>query len=304
MTIHFIHPHKAFLPEIIAYTDFFSAHGIITSVIGPADRHTADCDVAWHFMGHHTSRDKHTLTIHEYASASIPPFSKLKDLVKKWINTRPDFRIYNNDYVLQQFSFNDGIPFGIRNYGIPSGTAHLLPGVEKLYDFVYVGTVDKGRRTNLLLDLFSGGPLQAHRLLVLSRNYQELGTAYAGCSNIFFKGPIPYHEVFAHIQQARYGINFMPDRIPYNRQTAAKLIDYAACGLPVITTDYAWVRNFQQQFGGAYFFLEPDLSNFTWENVTNYVYKQPDLTNWTWERQIRTSGVLEFLQVRFPQVKF
>ncbi len=304
MTIRFIHPHKAFLPEIIAYVDFFTAHGINTEVVSRAEVHNSACEVEWHFLGQHSRRNKAVITIHEYASASVPPLSTLKDRIKKLINTRPDYRIFNNDYVQHQFQWNDAIPFGIRNYGIPPGTDHLLPGIQKQYDFVYVGTVDKGRNLELLFNCFTKGALKERSLLVLSRAYNALSAAYAGTANITFKGPVPYHEVYTHIQQAKYGINYMPDIVPYNQQTSAKFLDYAACRMPVVTTDYAWVRQFQNNYGGSYFYLQPDLKNFTWEKINNFSYAQPDLSSWTWEKQIRSCGVLTFLESKFPGLKF
>ncbi|WP_205513150.1 hypothetical protein [Longitalea arenae] len=304
MTIRFIHPHKAFLPELIAYIDFFSSYGITTKVVSPAELTTTDGDVEWHFMGQHLRRRKNVITIHEYASASVPPLSVLKDSIKKLINAKPDYRIFNNDYVQQQFQTNDDIPFGIRNYGIPPGTAHLLPGIQKQYDFVYVGTVDKGRKLELLFDCFAKGALKERSLLVLSRVYDSLSATYEGAANITFKGPIPYNEVYFHIQQARFGINYMPDILPYNQQTSAKFLDYAACRLPIITTDYAWVRQFQKNYGGNYFYLQPRLNNFTWENISHFRYANPDLSSWTWEQQIRNSGILSFLESKFMGLKF
>ena len=304
MTISFIHPHKAFMPEIIAYVDFFSAHNIKTQIVSSPGDQQLPADVEWHFMGRHTSRNKKVITIHEYASASVPPLSQLKDTIKKLINTKPDYRIFNNEYVLKQFQPNDGIPYGIRNYGIPSGAAHILPSIQKQYDFVYIGTVDKGRQLELLFNCFAHGALKERSLLVLSRAYNDVSTAYATASNITFKGPIPYNEIYAHIQQARFGINYMPDIVPYNQQTSAKFLDYTACKMPVITTDYAWVRSFQQQYGGNYFYLQPGIKNFTWENVSSFHYEQPDLSNWTWEKQIQQSGVLSFLESKFSELKF
>jgi glycosyltransferase involved in cell wall biosynthesis len=300
MTIAFVHPHKAFLPEVIAYADFFTARGITTNVVHPGDLAHTQCDVEWHFMGQHTRRHSQRITIHEYASASVPPFSRLKDSIKKWINTTPHYRIFNNNYVLQQFCFKDKVPFGLRNYGIPDDTDFLQPSIAKQYDFVYVGTLDKGRRPELLLDCFATGALQQHSLLVLSRSYAHLQQQYGSSKNIIFKGPVPYQDVYAHLQQARFGINYMPDILPYNQQTAAKFLDYAACRLPVVTTDYTWVRNFQQQYGGHYFYLQPQLQNFTWEHVTGFTYSAPALGSWTWSSQIKGCGVVDFLNRQFP----
>jgi hypothetical protein len=304
MTIGFIHEHKAFLPGLNAYVQFFADRGIQTHIIHPAQLPTLRCDVEWHFMGHHIRRNKNRITIHEYASASVPPFGKLKDSLKKLINATPDYRIFNSEYVRQQINPTDNIPYGFRNCGIPSGNSYLLPDAQKKYDFVYVGTVDKGRKIEPLFDCFTNGALKDHTLLVITRDYQTLDAMYKNAANITFKGPIPYSDTYAHIQEARFGINYMPDVAPFNQQTSAKFLDYAACQLPVVTSDYAWVRGFQQTYGGNYFFLHPDLENFTWENVNNGMYSQPDLSSWTYEKQILQSGVLEFLESKFFGISF
>ncbi|OQP51732.1 hypothetical protein A4H97_26330 [Niastella yeongjuensis] len=300
MTIGFIHEQKAFLPELNAYVDFFAARGIQTTIIHPSGLHNTPCDVEWHFMGRHVRRNKNRVTIHEYASASAPPFSRLKDRIKKLINAKPDYRIFNNEYVLNRFQPHDNIPYGIRNYAIQSGVIPVIPIAQKKYDFVYVGTVDKSRKPELLLNCFASGSMKDHSLLVLSRHYDALATDYAAAINITFKGPVPYGDIYTHMQQARFGINYMPDVTPYNQQTSAKLLDYAACNMPVITSDYAWVRSFQKEYGGHYFYLQPALENFTWEKINSFTYTPPNLSSWTWEKQILQSGVLAFLESKFP----
>lgn len=304
MTIGFIHEHKAFLPGLNAYLQFFAAQGIQTQVMPPSRLHTQPCDVEWHFMGRHVQRNKHRITIHEYASASVPPFGKLKDSIKKLFNATPDYRIFNSEYVRQQINPTDKIPYGYRNCGIPAGNSFLLPNAPKKYDFVYVGTVDKGRQIAPLFDCFVKGALQNRTLLVITRDYQGLDAQYKNAANITFKGPIPYSDTYACMQEARFGINYMPDVAPFNQQTSAKFLDYAACQLPIITSDYAWVRSFQHTYGGHYFYLQPNLQNFTWENVTGGRYMQPDLSSWTYEKQIVQSGVLDFLEAKFTGVKF
>jgi hypothetical protein len=82
-------------------------------------------------------------------------------------------------------------------------------------------------------------------------------------------------------------------------QTSAKFIDYAACQMPIVTSDYAWVRHFQNNYGGSFFYLQPDLKNFTWENVNGFSYAPPDLSSWTYEKQLINSGVLGFLASKF-----
>ncbi|MBO9201367.1 MULTISPECIES: glycosyltransferase family protein [Niastella] len=298
MTIGFIHEHKAFLPELNAYADFFAARGIQSFIVHPSQLHTISCDVEWHFMGRQVQRNRNRITIHEYCSASVPPFGKLKDSIKKLTNAQPDYRIFNSEYVRQRFNFTDAIPFGFRDCGIPSGISYQT-NVQKQYDFVYVGTIDKSRNMELLFDCFTTGALKDRTLLVLTRNYQLLDVKYKNARNIIFKGPIPFNEVYAHIQEARFAINYMPNVAPFNQQASAKFLDYAACGIPVVTSDYHWVRSFQHTYGGHYFYLQPNWENFTWENINSFTYAQPDLNSWTYEKQIFRSGVLSFLESKF-----
>ncbi|AEW00971.1 hypothetical protein A4D02_13510 [Niastella koreensis] len=304
MIIGFVHEHKAFLPGLNAYLQFFAERGIQTHVLHPSQIDSQPCDVEWHFMGRHVRRNNNRVTIHEYASSSVPPFGKLKNSIKKLFNATPDYRIFNSEYVRGQINPTDNIPYGYRNCGIPSGNSYLLPNAQKKYDFVYVGTVDKGRKIEPLFDCFINGVLKDRTLLVITRDYQALDAIYKNARNLTFKGPIPYSDTYAHIQEARFGINYMPDVAPFNQQASAKFLDYAACWLPIITSDYAWVRGFQQTYGGNYFYLQPTLENFTWEHINNYHYTQPDLSSWTYEKQILQSGVLRFLQSKFPELEF
>ena len=298
MTIAFIHPHQSFLQNIEAYADFFSSYGISTGIYYPRDDRQISADIAWHFMGSDTHANKNTVTIHEYASTSVPPFSNWKNRVKKWINVTPDYRIFNSQFVKDAFYFKDDVPSGIREYGILPPEPEVLSQAEKIYDFVYVGTVGKERKLQSLFDCFSSGVLKDRSLLVLSNHYTGLARTLQSCRNIHFRGPVSYREVRGWIQQCRYGLNFMPDIFPFNQQISAKLLDYAAAGIPIVSTDYTWVRNFQAKYGGNFYYLREDLSNFCWEAITRYHYATPNLEDWTWEKQIRKSGVLEFLYSR------
>ena len=64
------------------------------------------------------------------------------------------------------------------------------------------------------------------------------------------------------------------------------------------------MEQFEKNVGGRYFYLDNDLQNFTWETISAFNYDFPDLSEWTWDKQIRQSGVLEFLQSIFPELEF
>ena len=306
MIIAIVHENKAFLPEAGIYCSFFEKYNIECVVVNKDELGLVHRHVEWRFMGSDLSKPKEgILKIHEFCSASTPPWNGLKNWSKSFFNTQPDFRLFLNEYVKKAFSFHDRIPFGYRDMGVPkewlSATA---PATEKEFDFIYIGDCSPFREPEKMLNCFSAGPLKERSLLVVGNNYQSLKSIYGPYRNITFIDPVPYTEIPGYIHKARFGLNFIADKEPINRQTSTKLLDYAACNIPVVSTDYNWIRNFQQQYGGKYFFLQPGLDNFTWENVTGFDYAAPDLSNWTWEKQIRGSGVLEFLQLKFPELSF
>ncbi len=304
MTIAFVHPHIAFLPEIDTYQIFFSTFSIKTIVVRPEEIKNIDADVEWHFMGTDFSKKKKAIKIHEYASASISPFGKGKNIAKKILNIAPDYRLFLNKYVEEKFAFKDGIPHGYRDMGIDDSFFKPIKNVKKEFDFIYVGSMSKERKIEKLLNCFTNGNLKEHSLLILSNNYKEIKNKLKPYQNIFFAGPVKHDEVKNYIEKSRFALNFILDEEPFNQQTSTKFLEYVALKIPVISTGYAWVKSFQQKYGGNYFYVANDLSNLSWKNISGFDYSFPELQEWTWEKQIRSSGVLEFLQSKFPELSF
>jgi glycosyltransferase involved in cell wall biosynthesis len=304
MTIAFVHSHRSFLPELDAYSNFFSAYRVQTTTIRPNEITGSRADLYWHFMGTDSSHaNKGVVTIHEYSSASVPPFRKWKDRMKRFLSPKPGFRIFLNQYVKESLGFNDDIAFGFRDMGIyPRIPKSTQPG--KVFDFIYMGSLEPQRNIGSLLQVFTKPGLKDRSLLVLGKDYDMLSQKYSEFKNIQFKGPVPYSSVEEWLGKARFAINFMPDKEPFNQQSATKFLEYANMNIPIISSDYGWVNKFQQQYGGTYFFLRDDLSNFTWENINSFAYGFPDLSEWSWEKQIRKSGILGFIQREFPELEF
>ncbi len=306
MTIAFIHPHKAFLPEIEAYSHFFSTYGIDTNEYRTGSASSIHAEIIWHFMGMDLRRNRNHITVHEYASASVGEWKKWKDLCKSILNTRPAFRLFLNDYVRNKIKFHDGVPFGIRDMGIDASLIEVPVASHpaKEYDFIYTGSAAADREPEKLLNCFTRNDLQQRSLLFLSSHYERLQQRFGRYPNIIFKGPVPQPSVKDYILRSRFAINYVPDKEPYNRQTSTKILEYAALQVPIISTQYTWLRNWQRDRGGDFFLLNEDLSNLNWEAIHAARYSFPDLGPFTWEKQIRRSGILEFLQSRIPDLDF
>ena len=295
MTILFKYPAHSFLPEIFAYNRFFEKMGV--QVI--ANDTSIEPDVCWELMGFQLTRSTPAkVYIDEYSSASTPPFKSIKDSVKSVFNRKPDYRLFLNPYVNNSFNFKDRIPYGYRDMGVDR--LETSPISTKSYDFIYTGSLEKHRKITELLKIFTDGAMRGRNILILSKDYAGWQHTYRKFDNIAFAGPCEPCEVSQFLQKAKYGVNFIPDIEPFNQQTSTKLLEYAANGLPIITTRYHWVQEFEKKYGGRFFYVDEGLSNLTEENLLAFRFITPDISGWTWDNQILNSGVLQFLEQKFP----
>ncbi|WP_276481233.1 hypothetical protein [Paraflavitalea pollutisoli] len=294
------------MSELHGYSHFFAGIGIPCEVVTPKELPLLKRKIDWYFMGVDRSHPiPGIFRIHDYLSPSTPPARRLKDWGKRWINARPDLRIFKNHYTRQCFGFSDAIPELLMNMGIADEwlqTTGQRP--EKSFDFIYIGELSAARQTNILLDRFTQGDLRERTLLLLSRNYEQWQRQYASHPNILFKGPVDKAGVKDHILRSRFAINYIPDREPFNQLPATKMLEYAACGVPILSTSYPWVRQFQQQYGGNYLYLSPDLHDLTWQRVTDFNYHTPAMSDWTWGHQIKRSGILEYLRPLYTNIRW
>ncbi len=297
MKIAFIHNHRAFLPELAAYQMFFQEQNIQTCIGKYGEEEKSGADVYWYMMGFYPkAQSKKKFIIHEYSSASVPPIRKIKDFFKSKLTPKPHYRLYLNEYVREQINIHDEVPFGYRDMGISEEFFHPAANTIKEYDFIYTGNLSDERKLPALLKVFDGGSLKHHSILMLGNDVDRLSRDYRHCNNIIFKEPVPWPEVPAYLSAARYAVNYIPDEEPFNAQTPTKFLEYAAMKIPIVSTNYFWISEFQERWGGNYFLLKQDLSNLTWDRISGFDFEFPKLESWRWEEKIRSSGIMEFLR--------
>jgi glycosyltransferase involved in cell wall biosynthesis len=298
MKIAFIHNQKAFLPELIAYRDFFRKQNIQTCEVKYGEEVNSGADVFWYMMGFYPkSKYKNKIIIHEYASASVPPYRRWKDFLKKTFHPGPDFRIFLDEYVQSQIGISDEVPSGFRNTGVQE--SWLLPSapVAKDLDFIYIGSLSRHRQLTPLLKKFTQSDLSKKTLTLLGKDEEGLAKEYAAFPNIHFQDAVGWEEIPGWVRRSRFALNFIPDREPFNAVVPLKFLEYAALKTPIISTNVFSVVEFKERFGGNYFLLKEDLSNLSWERLLPFSFEYPDLHHWTWEEQIGGSGILEFLRL-------
>lgn len=271
--ILFIRSEKSFLPEIDAYIEYFNKTNefrAYDSLNIKGEYKVDDFDVVWEFKGLGGTKVKRQILIHEYASLSIGSFAKFKNLLKLRINPKPDLRIFLNRNVKDGFNFNDGIDYCYRNMGIAESFIKFKDS-KKEYDFVYTGSICKEREIDKLLKIFT--EKSNGNLCLIGNVEDDIYKRYKNNKDIIFTGKVPYYEVPEIASRAIYGINYIPDKYPFNIQTSTKLLEYLALGLKIITTDYKWIRQFEEKNNCNFYKLKGNGINFDIKYIERYSFK-------------------------------
>lgn len=292
----FVRNSDVYLPEVFAYKAYLSKHYpnvIVTDRTDLPEYNPADFDVLWHFMGLDI-RGAGNFVVHEYNSASTPPYAKIKNRIKKTVNAKPDKRIFLNETVKHAFNFKDDISYHIRDMGIDTQFFNAPRPQEPDYDFIMVGGLDRGKPIYDFLDHLVTETSNL-RTLIVGNVPDEMQRRYVAAGNITFHGRAAYEEVPFLMAKARYGLNIMPDKPPFNLQTSTKALEYCAVGLPIITTNYKWINHFEVQSGARFFKLEKGLSNLNSESLSLYNPIVPKVDEFHWDIIIEKSGIFSFL---------
>ena len=118
---------------------------------------------------------------------------------------------------------------------------------------------------------------------------------FKDCSNITFTGNMDYYEIPGLLQKCEYGINYVPNKYPFNILTAVKATEYAAAGLKIISNKYAWIKSFEKRSGGSFFYLRDDFKNFTPEDIKMHEFIIPDMQLYDWDNIIDNTGILNLI---------
>lgn len=258
VTVHFIHAGEAYLPELAAYQDWLQSRQAQAAMHRHPDTVPADARFVWWMCGRvapaQAARFPQAWQVHEYASASVPPLAWPKDLIKRWTQPRPHYRIFQNAWVRDRMGFADGVPHECRDMGIPANllqTATTPAAAAPAHDFVYLGEM---RRLAGFLPVLNAIARSGRRLLLIGALPPEL-EALQQLPGTTCTGRVPQPEVAALLRTARCGLNLVPRRAPFTQQTSTKLLEYCAAGLQVASTDYPWVRRFAQEHGAQIGYL-------------------------------------------------
>jgi glycosyltransferase involved in cell wall biosynthesis len=304
MLIHFVHTGGAYLPELQAYSAFVQASGHQAQVHREAQTLPPDAAVLWWMCGRVgpelARRHRSAFHIHEYASASVPPLAWLKDHVKRWRQVAPHYRIYQNDWVRRRMGFSDALPYDFRDMGVsPLFLDKPLTRVDPEFDFVYLGEM---RRLWHFLPVFDALARAGRRVLMVGQMPDNLWSRLQHHTNVTVTGRVPYTQVPALLRRAHYGLNLVPDQLPYTEQTSTKLLEYCAAGLRVVSTQYAWVREFERSQRARFAYIPSRASTTAYSvhlgpALDNQPLASPDVRQLAWPQLLTRLQVWRVLGI-------
>lgn len=249
-----------------------------------------DNDINIYFMGVLPFwKEKKTVEIHEYQSLSVPPYGIFKDYIKKYINRKPDGRIFLNENVAKGLSFKDDRPYIYRDMGVDELFFNTTKKNNPEFDIVYSGSTNRNGLKEVLSILS-----KKNKILIIGHVSDEMYNLLK--NKVSFAGRIPRNEIPGLMSNAKYGLNFTPDIYPFNIQTSTKVLEYLALGLPILSNKYKWIKQFSE--GNNFipiWFDEKTVANFDTNKFSNESSFTISREFYSWENVLIRSKFLEFL---------
>jgi len=280
----------SYTPEAYAYKEYLSKRGVEVQL---AESHLLDPahDVHIYFMGMlpFWKQKGGWKEIHEYQSLSTPKFSGVKDFVKKYINRKPDSRVFLNDSVMSKLGFKDAKPYIYRDMGVDDALFQT-PSQNPHFDIVYCGSIngrvglveEVKRLAELGFSILVIGAVSAEVRLFLARDGRK----------VTFAGRVERKDIPELYRDCRAGLNYTPDIFPFNIQTSTKSLEYLASGLKVLSNRYQWSNWLFNEFPGNVVWLD---SVQEYDSLDFLCSKNEKINHYRWSSILDKSGFFDFI---------
>jgi hypothetical protein len=231
---------SSFVPEVIAYKEYLENLGY-TIIFHKGDIQTREYLAIIKFPSTRlTGIIDPKKVIVDYNSLSIGKFKYIKDVVKQIKNLKYSKFFFLNSYVKSNLPILSGKRHLIRDMGCSDDFFHKPSECKKEFDICYIGSIEgrPGLKQVILKLAGSGFSLCVMGLCHNSTKnlLNEVG--------VYFEPIGSSCDVLRVLKKSKFGLNFIPDLSPFNKQTSTKLLEYCASGLPVISNKYPWAEDF------------------------------------------------------------
>ena len=290
MIIGILSNKKSYLPEIIAYRNYFIKNNF-KIIISDQELTLKKCDVIIMFCGFFLKKKlKNKIYIHDYSSLSTPPLCKVKDLVKKYFNFKPDLRIFNSRLIKNHMNYTDKVPYTIRSQGILK-TFFQNRSKKFAYDFLYTGSIETRRGLD---KIFFKYLKLGFSILVIGNVSEAYKDKFSNFAKIKFLGPKKYINIYRYYKMCNYGLNYIPDEFPYNAQYSTKFLEYSASKMNIVSNKTDFMNKISKKYKIKNVYDE-DIHNA--EDLKKAKFQHANLLHYEWNLVIEKSGILKKLCV-------
>ena len=277
---------KSYLPEIIAYRNYFIKNNIKV-IISDKELLLKNCDIIIMFCGFFLKKKlKNKFYIHDYSSLSTPPLCEVKDFIKKYFNFKPDLRIFNSKLIKNNMNYNDKVPYIIRSQGVLK-TFFQKRSSKFKYDFLYTGSIETRKGLD---EIFFKYLKLGFSILVIGNVSDEYKMKFSNFSKIKFLGSKKYIHIHKYYKICKYGLNYIPDEFPYNAQYSTKFLEYSASKLNIVSNKTVFMKEISKKYKIKNVYDE-DIHSA--QDLKNAKFQHLNLHNYEWDLVIKKSGILE-----------
>lgn len=301
--IIFVHEGKAIYPDIQAYKKYFKSRYEIEEVLyNELDNKTdySDC-ILWYMMGFYPKKIKAGFIIHDYRSLSTGCFAWLKDKLKKYLNHKPNLRIFLNDYVKNTMSFRDSIDSIFLDMGVPESILKYRDESEQKYkyDFCYIGSISLEREINKLLKNFLNTYKDTKTFVLAGRvEDKDFFKEFTNSNNIIYKGLVSQNEAFKVVQDSEFAVCYLPKTKPFCYQTPTKLLEYIVLSKKIIINDCPSNLKLVQKFNVPHILIRN--SNFPnkkeLDEIKNDTDRDFNYKELLWDEVIKNSEIDKYIK--------
>ena len=153
------------------------------------------------------------------------------------------------------------VPMGVDFDLVDRTPAEAVPGTEGRPLAVYLGTLDRARRTDLLVDAAAKVRQQIPDFVLAfigetdeksERGWlQDYARSTGAGDAVVFTGRVPYARGIAMAKSARVGLSPVPRSPLFDVGTPTKVVEYLGMGLPVVCNDQPDQRELIEGSGGG-----------------------------------------------------
>ncbi len=157
----------------------------------------------------------------------------------------------------------------------------------------YVGAISSMRELSFILSAFEQLP-DNYRLMFVGDGddrvcLEELSGKYGLKDRVIFTGKVPHNSIVSYISLFDVGLCHLPDRFVFRHSFPMKILEYLACGIPVLASDikahsdiaarnkniylYNNKTTFIDQLKNIEYIPSEDIDSYSWEAVCDGMVK-------------------------------